>query len=571
MKNFYWNYFIVLYWPLVIIALLCYILASLAGLSAPLVMKFLIDDALIQGDIDYLHVIALGIVILYFVRGVFFYLYGYVMAKAGNKMLAALRQNMFQRLQCQDYAYFISNPTGEIMSLFTNDLLLIQQSVSQGIPDLVVETLNLAAIVIIMVYFDWKLALVTFVTLPFIIIAITFFNKKIAGFNLLVQHTLAKVNAILHQFLLSVMLVQSYVREEHEYRNFSAKVHEAAADFLKAQRLNSILVPLVEFLAAIGITIIVWYGGREVINGQLTIGGMFAFLVYIINVPVPVRKISESVTRLKLGSVAWLRIHSLHEQPHTVLDGDIELVKIKGLVAFNNVSFRYLPDTDILKDIHVVARTGDVVAIVGPSGAGKSSFANLLLRFYDPVQGTISVDGLDIRKLTIRSLRRQIGFIQQEPILFNTSILDNIKYGRPDASCEEVEQAARMANAHDFIVDFPQGYDTPVGELGGNLSGGQRQRIAIARAIIMQPAILLLDEPTAALDAHAEKQVMEAIRQVSLGRTTFIITHRLATLLPSDKVIYLVNGQIAETGSHEKLIRGGGPYAQAIQREELQK
>jgi len=241
------------------------------------------------------------------------------------------------------------------------------------------------------------------------------------------------------------------------------------------------------------------------------------------------------------------------------------------LVAFNNVSFRYLPDSDILKDIHVVARPGDVVAIVGPSGAGKSSFANLLLRFYDPVQGTISVDGLDIRKLTIRSLRRQIGFIQQEPILFNTSILDNIKYGRPDASCEEVEQAARMAKAHDFIVDFPQGYDTPVGELGGNLSGGQRQRIAIARAIIMQPAILLLDEPTAALDAHAEKQVMEAIRQVSLGCTTFIITHRLATLLPSDKVIYLVNGQIAETGSHEKLIRGAGPYAQAIQREELQK
>ncbi|MHC1746411.1 MAG: ABC transporter ATP-binding protein [Negativicutes bacterium] len=571
MKNFYWNYFIVLYWPLVIVALLCYILASLAGLSAPLVMKFLIDDALIQGDIDYLHVIAIGIVILYFIRGVFFYLYGYVMAKAGNKMLAALRQNMFQRLQRQDYAYFISNPTGEIMSLFTNDLLLIQQSVSQGIPDLVVEALNLAAIVVIMIYFDWKLAVVTFATLPFIIVAIAFFNKKIAGLNLLVQHTLAKVNAILHQFLLSVMLVQSYVREEHEYRNFSTKVHEAAADFLKAQRLNAILVPLVEFLAAIGITIIVWYGGREVIDGQLTIGGMFAFLVYIINVPMPVRKMSEAVTRLKLGTVAWRRIHSLYEQSHTVLAGEIELVEAKGLVNFDHVAFRYLPDTDILKDIQVIARPGDVIAIVGPSGAGKSSFANLLLRFYDPVEGIISVDGIDIRKLTIRSLRRHIGFIQQEPILFNTSIIENIKYGRPDASFAEVEKAARMANAHDFIMDFPSGYNTLVGELGGNLSGGQRQRIAIARAIIMQPAILLLDEPTAALDAQAEKQVMEAIRQVSLGRTTFIITHRLATLLPSDKVIYLVDGQIIETGLHEELLRCGGPYAQAVQREELLK
>ncbi|MBP2641602.1 MAG: putative multidrug export ATP-binding/permease protein [Firmicutes bacterium] len=571
MKNFYWNYFIVLYWPLVIIALLCYILASLAGLSAPLVMKFLIDDALIQGDVDYLHVIAIGIVILYFIRGVFFYLYGYVMAKAGHKMLAALRQNMFQRLQCQDYAYFISNPTGEIMSLFTNDLLLIQQSVSQGIPDLVVETLNLAAIVVIMIYFDWKLAVVTFATLPFIIVAITFFNKKIAGLNLLVQHTLATVNAILHQFLLSVMLVQSYVREEHEYRNFSMKVHEAATDFLKAQRLNAILVPLVEFLAAIGITIIVWYGGREVIDGQLTIGGMFAFLVYIINVPMPVRKMSEAVTRLKLGTVAWRRIHSLYEQRHTVLDGEIELVEAKGLVNFDHVAFRYLPDADILKDIQVIARPGDVIAIVGPSGAGKSSFANLLLRFYDPVQGMICLDGIDIRKLTIRSLRRHIGFIQQEPILFNTSIIENIKYGRPDASFAEVEKAARMAKAHDFIVDFPSGYNTLVGELGGNLSGGQRQRIAIARAMIMQPAILLLDEPTAALDAQAEKQVMEAIRQVSVGRTTFIITHRLSTLLPSDKVIYLVDGQIVETGLHEELLRCGGLYAQAVQREELMK
>ena len=571
MQNFYWHYFIKLYWPLVVIALVSYILASLAGLSAPLVMKLLIDDALIQGDIDYLHVIAVGIVILYLVRGIFFYVYGYMMAKAGNKMLAVLRQNMFERLQRQDYAYFISNPTGEIMSLFTNDLLLIQQAVSQGIPDLVVEALNLVVIVVIMIYFDWKLALVTFATLPFIVLAITFFNKKIASLNLLVQHTLSKVNSILHQFLLSVMLVQSYVREDYEYRNFSIKVHEAAADFLKAQRLNAILVPLVEFLAAIGITVIIWYGGREVIAGQLTIGAMFAFLVYIINVPSPVRKISEAATRLKLGTVAWRRIHSLQEQPHTVLDGGMDLGKPQGMVVFDHVSFSYLPDSYILKDLSFSSRPGDIIAIAGPSGAGKSSFANLLLRFYDPVQGTITIDGLDIRNLTIRSLRGQIGFIQQEPILFNTTIMENIKYGRPEASYADVEKAARMANAHDFIVAFPQGYDTLVGELGGNLSGGQRQRIAIARAIIMDPAILLLDEPTASLDAHAEKQVMQAIRKVSKGRSVFIITHRLTTLAPSDKVIYLEKGQIVETGLHEELLIQGGHYAQAVKREEKRK
>jgi len=569
MKNFYWHNFLVLYWPLVIIALFCYTLASLAGLSAPLVMKFLIDDALIQGDIDYLHVIAAGIVVLYFMRGIFSYFYGYLMAKAGNRMLSSLRQNMFQCLQSQDYAYFINNQTGEIMSLFTNDLLLIQQAVSQGVPDLIVETLNLLVIVIIMIYFDWKLALVTFITLPFIVLAIAFFNKKIAGLNLLVQQTLAKVNAILHQFLLSVMLVQSYVREDYEYRNFSVKVREAAVDFLKAQRLNAILIPLVEFLAAIGITVIIWYGGREVITGQLTIGGMFAFLVYIINVPAPVRKISEAITRIKLGSVAWQKIHSLHEQPHTVLEGKIDLEQTKGAIVFDNVSFRYSSGADILKNIHIVAQPGDFIAIVGPSGAGKSSIANLLLRFYDPVGGAILLDGINLKKLTIRSLRRHIGFIQQDPILFNTSILENIRYGRPEASYEEVEKAAQTANAHEFINAFPHGYETLVGELGGNLSGGQRQRIAIARAMIMQPDILLLDEPTAALDANAEKQVMEAIRKVSIGRTTFIITHRLATLLPTDKVIYFVNGEIIETGLHEELLRRGGPYAQAIQKKEI--
>jgi subfamily B ATP-binding cassette protein MsbA len=549
MLTLYWRNFIVPYWPLVLTAVFCFIIASAAGLAAPLIIKLLIDNALGHGDVQYLHLITAGIIVLYLVRGLFSYVYGYTMAKAANNMVAQIRQVLFNRLvQRLDYAYFINTPTGEIISLFTNDLWLIQQAVSLGIPDLVVESINLFAIMLIMIYFDWQLALVTFATLPFIILAIAFFNKKIAGIGMLMEHTLAKVTSILHQSLLSIMVVQSYVREDYEYQKFSAKINQAAADFLKVQRLNAILIPLVEFLAAIGLTIIIWYGGQEVIDGDLTIGGMFAFLIYIINVPTPVRKISEAITRMKMGTVAWQRIDVLEKQPCTVKEGHRELPQITNTIEFRNVSFGYLPKMGILKEINITAHSGEMIAIVGPSGAGKSSFANLLLRFYDPNKGSIHFDDIDIREFKIAELRKHIGFIQQEPILFKASIFENICYGRPTATSAQVEQAARIANAHEFIMELPKGYLASVSELGSNLSGGQRQRIAIARAIIMDPPILLLDEPTAALDAQAEMQVMKAVRNASIGRITFMITHRLSTLVASDKVIYLANGRVVDKG-----------------------
>jgi subfamily B ATP-binding cassette protein MsbA len=566
----YWSNFIGPYWPVVSTAVLCFIFSSAASLAAPVVIKFLIDGALSNGDLTYLHVITASIVVLYFIRGVFFYFYNYLMASAANKMIARMRQNMFALLQTHDYAYFINKSTGDIMSLFTNDLMLIQQAVTVGIPDIVVESINVLAIMVIMIYFDWRLAIVTFATLPFIIVAISFFNRKIAFLGMLVEHTLAQMTTIVHQSLLSVMVVQSYVREDYESKKFSQQIHMVANNLLKVQRMNAIFIPLVEFLAAIGLTIIIWYGGREVINGDLTIGGMFAFLVYIINVPTPVRKISEAIGKMKMGMVAWQRIYELNADQQPMSEGTAVLADVKGEVFFDQVSFQYQPNAGILKNISLIARPGDVIAVVGPSGAGKSSLANLLLRFYDPTAGNIYLDGKNIKDLTIQSLRGHIGFIQQDPILFNATIYDNIRYGRPAATYSQVVAAATLADAHEFIMELPLAYDSMVGDLGGNLSGGQRQRIAIARAIVMDPKILLLDEPTAALDTQAEKQVMAAVRKVSGGRTTFIITHRLSTLEPTDRIIYLSHGEIVEAGTHEQLENSGGLYAKALHLGEIQ-
>lgn len=569
MFKLYWRKFIVPYWSLILISLVCFIVASVAGLVAPLIIKSLIDDALTYEDAEYLHLIMASIIGLYLLRGGFSYIHGKTIAKAGNKMVAQLRQNMFERLQRLDYAYFINTSTGDIISLFTNDLGIIQQAITLAIPDLLVESLNLIVILIIMVYFDWQLSLVTFATLPFIILAVSIFNNKIGDLGKRVEETLAKVTSILHQALLSIMLVQSYVREEYECQKFNRSMHLAARDFIKLQRLKAILIALVEFLASIGLTVIIWYGGKEVIDDRLSIGGMFAFLIYIINMPTPIRKISEAVTNLRLGIVAWQRVCTL-DGKIDIIDGNKIIEKAIGKIEFRNVNFEYLPSLGTLRDINLTFQPGDIVAIVGPSGAGKSSFANLLLRFYDPSAGAIFLDNIDIKEIKVSALRKQIGFIQQEPILFNISILENIRYGRPTASMAEVEKAAKLADAYQFIMELPGDFNFMVSELGNNLSGGQRQRIAIARAIIMEPIILLLDEPTAALDTAAEKLIMESIRKVSKNRTTFLITHRLSTLLASDKVIYLVNGKIIEMGTHAELMEQGGAYAQAVHNEEQQ-
>ncbi|MCX7971497.1 MAG: ATP-binding cassette domain-containing protein, partial [Negativicutes bacterium] len=302
----------------------------------------------------------------------------------------------------------------------------------------------------------------------------------------------------------------------------------------------------------------------DVYKRQMSLGEMFAFLIYIINVPAPVRKLTEAAGKLRLGMVAWQRIDRLFAEPTIGPEAGRCQDKLSGQISFERVRFSYTPDRPVLNDLTLSIGRGEFVIIAGASGAGKSTLANLLLRFYDPDGGRICLDGRPVADWQIHSLRRQIGFIQQDALLFACTILENIRYGRPDASLAEVQAAARVANAHDFIVDFPVGYNTRVSEGGSNLSGGQRQRIAIARAVLLNPPILLLDEPTAMLDSQAERQVMQAVRRAGTGRTTILITHRLSVIQPNDRVVYLDGGRVAEQGIYSQLMAANGPFARAV-------
>ena len=332
MLTLYWRNFIVPYRGPLLAAIGCFIIASAAGLTEPIIIKIFTDYALQQQAAYYLHLIIAVILGLYLLRGVFSYAHAQFMARAGNRMVTELRSTMFQQLHSQDYVFFVNTPSGKIISLFTNDLLLIHQAVTQAIPDATVESLTVLATMIIMFYLNWELAMITFITIPFIIFAIASFNQKIDDAGAMLEHNLEKLTSIVQQSFQSVRMIQSYVREDYEYIKFQQQNRETAAECLRLQRLNAIIIPLVEFLVAIGLTVIIWYGGREVINGGLTIGGMFAFLIYIINLPAPVRKISEAITKIRLGSIAWQRISALEEQPDALPDGAAVPAKVDGKV-----------------------------------------------------------------------------------------------------------------------------------------------------------------------------------------------------------------------------------------------
>lgn len=550
-----------------VLAIVCIILASSANLYVPWIIKDVIDDVLTSRDMTMLNYIAGGIVIVFLLRGIFFYGQTYLMSFIGQKVIIDIREAVYRHLQNLSLAYFEKRQTGTIMSYITNDVAALQSAMVENVIEMLTEGITLIGSMAAMLYIDWQLSLLTWVTLPLVAKTIEIFGGKLRKASGNMQERAADITAVLQETLSAVRVIKSFVREDYEISRFNRENYFNFRAQMKTSQLMATLTPIIEFLAAIGVTVIIWYGGREVINGTLTSGSLIAFLIYVVNLSNPIKRLSRVYGNIQRALAAADRVFEVLDTVPDVVDapGALPLPPIDGKVEFDDVVFEYNVDEVALDHISLVAKPGQMIAIVGPSGAGKTTIANLIPRFYDPVAGRVLIDGYDVKTVTTHSVRAQIGIVPQETVLFNGTVYDNILYGDLAATEEQVIAAAKAANAHQFIMNMTGQYTAMIGERGSKLSGGQRQRIAIARAILKNPRVLILDEATSALDTESENLVQEALDKLMIGRTSFVIAHRLSTVQRADMILVMERGRIVERGSHQELLAHAGLYNKLYQ------
>ena len=551
------------YWKLGIYAGICTTVAAGGMIYLPWVIKDIVDQVLAEKDAFKLQMIALSIVVVFVIRGIFLYGQQYLMSYIGQRVVIDIRKAVFEKIQRLSMSFYDKNKTGTIMSYVTNDVGALQNAMVDNVVQMVTESTILIASVGAMIYLDWELFLFSACIFPPVIWFIDWFGKKIRKSGRWIQEATAELTSVLQESVTSARVVKSFVRESYEIERFeNQNMDNFKANMKNAQQM-AILTPVIELVAACGVAVVLWYGGHNVIEGRITAGSLVAFLTYAVNSTNPIKRLSKVIGSIQKALAAAQRVFDVLDMPEEIVNAPqaLPLPHVKGHVEFKNVSFEYNPGETVLKNFSFKAEPGQVIAFVGPSGAGKSTVANLLPRFYDVTSGSVTIDGLDVRDVTMESLREQVGIVPQETVLFNGSVYDNILYGRLDATKEEIIAAAKAANAHNFILGLPEGYETKLGDRGLNISGGQRQRLAIARAILKNPEILILDEATSALDTESERVVQEALDRLMVGRTSFVIAHRLSTIKNADKILVLDKGELVEEGTHEELLAAHGLYA----------
>lgn len=499
---------------------------------------------------------------LFLIKGLFDFSKNYLMNDVSQRVVRDVRNKLYQRLQTLSLDFFSHQRTGELASRITNDVSIIQQSFSSDIADLVYQSLQIILFLAVVFLVHWRLAIVSLVLLPLILMPVLRITGKLRKISAKTQEKIADINSMLFETISGIRVVKAFSMEDYEMRRFRDQTHTFYRLVMKSVKRMASLAPLTEFVGTVAAVFVLYYGGRQVIDGYLSFGVFTLFLAALLSLMKPFKRLSQVHGSLQQAAASATRIFKILDMVPTVRvrKDAYELAPIKKKIIFDNVWFWYDRGEAILKEINLEVEVGQIIALVGLSGVGKTTLVNLLPRFYDPTKGRVVIDGHDIRDITLRSLRDQIGMVTQETILFNDTVRANVVYGKMGTGDEKIVQAARSANAHQFIMEMPLGYNTLIGERGTKLSGGEKQRLAIARAILKNPPILILDEATSQLDTESERLVKEAIDRLMKGRTVFVIAHRLSTVVHATKLVVLDGGRIVDVGRHNELIARSGLY-----------
>ena len=532
------------------------------NLSMLWVIRRLVDTVLVQRDPAALNTAIAELGALFLVQGLLIMGHSYLTASAGQRIIADFRMHLFNHLQSLSLGFFARRRTGELMSRLMNDVGALQTTLTEIPIDLAKQVVTLVGGLTILFVMNWRLCLLILLLLPAIVLVARFFGRHLKALSTAIQDETARASTILEEVLSGIRIVKSFVREDYERARFGAQVRRTLDIVLRRARIMAVFVPTITFATFAAAAVVLWYGGSQVIRGTMSPGDMIAFVLYAGLLIGPFGTFARLFSHIKEAQGALERVFEILDTRPDVADAPNArpLPPVRGTVAMEGVSFSYDGHTTVLSDLTFKVQPGEVVAVVGPSGSGKTTLINLVHRFYDPVTGVVTIDGHDLKSVTMQSLYQQIALVPQEMHLFGGTIRDNIRYGRVSASDEEIVAAARAANAHKFIIAFPDGYDTLVGEKGVNLSGGQRQRIAIARAVLKDPRILILDEATSSLDNESELLVQDALDRLMTGRTTFVIAHRLSTIQKADRILVLDKGRLVEEGTHAALLDKKGLY-----------
>ncbi len=542
--------------------MICMAVVGAATAAAAYLVKPAMDDIFLDRNEGMLILIPVVVLVIYLLKGVCNYGQTVLMSHIGFRIVTDLRRDLYRQILRQPLSFFTKNPTGLLISRVTNDVTFLQGAVSEAVTSLLKDSFTLAALVFVIFWRDWQLAIIASLVFPLAVYPIAQFGRRMRRIATESQVSMGDLISLLQETITGNRIVKAFGMEEHENRRFAQENERQFKLAMKSVTVRAVSSPLMEFLGGVGIAAIIFYGGWQVIAGTSTPGTFFSFLAALLMLYEPVKRLTNVNNTIQQGLAGAERIFEVLDTEPEIQNrpGAAELPSIQREISIEGVTFRYEEDP-VLRDVYLKIRAGEVVAFVGMSGGGKTTLVNLIPRFYDVNEGRVAIDGTDIRDVTLESLRAQIGIVTQQTILFNDTVRGNIAYGDVRRSDEDVSRAAKAANAHDFILKLPLGYDTVIGEQGVKLSGGERQRISIARALLKDAPILILDEATSSLDTESEIEVQDALEKLMKGRTTLVIAHRLSTIRNADRIIVLVDGRIVEEGTHESLLEKRGEYS----------